>query len=107
MNGVSNRAVALSAAIVAGALLLLNVSLAFTNVWPTPFVHWRGELSGELGLFCLIVALAAAAGWRASDRAIRWMTVIWVVLVVGRYADVTVQSLFGREINLYWDSRHF
>ena len=107
MNGVSNRAVAINAATVAGALLLLNVSIAFTNVWPTPFIHWRGELSGELGLFCLVVALAAAVGWRASQRWVRWMTVAWMVLVIGRYADVTVQSLFGREINLYWDSRHF
>src|SRR5262245_37973920 len=107
MNGVSNRAVAFRAAAVAGALLLLNVSLAFTNIWPTPFVHWRGELSAELGLLVLCVCLAASRGWSASPRWLRSATILGVILVIGRYADVTVQSLFGREINLYWDSRHF
>jgi hypothetical protein len=28
------------------------------------------------------------------------------VLVLGRYVDVTARSLYGRDINLYWDLRH-
>jgi hypothetical protein len=89
------------------ALVLLNVSLAFGNIWPTPAVQWHGELSVELACVVLGLALAAAAGWRPSSRAMRALAVVWVLLIIGRYADVTVQSLFGREINLYWDSRHF
>jgi hypothetical protein len=89
------------------ALVLLNASLAFTNIWPTPAIHWRGELSAELALFALAVAVAAARGWKPSPRWLKIATVVWIVLMIGRYADVTVQSLFGREINLYWDSRHF
>jgi len=27
------------------ALLLLNASLSFHNIWPTPAVAWAGELS--------------------------------------------------------------
>ena len=30
---------------------------------------------------------------------------LWVALIVGRYVDVTVRSLYGRDINLYWDLR--
>ena len=31
---------------------------------------------------------------------------LWVVLVISRYADVTTPALYGREVNLYWDVRH-
>ena len=94
-------------AVLAAALALLNASLTFGNVWPTPIVRWNSTLSAELALFLLCMALATRHGWAPSRRAIATTTIGWVILVIGRYADVTVQSLFGREINLYWDSRHF
>ena len=31
---------------------------------------------------------------------------MWVFLVLGRYAEVTAPALYGRPVNLYWDSRH-
>jgi hypothetical protein len=37
---------------------------------------------------------------------LRWLGAVWVVLVLGRYVDVTTRSLYGREINLYWDIRN-
>ena len=32
-----------------------------------------------------------------------WLRFTYLLLVLGRYGDVTVPSLFGRPINLYWD----
>jgi phosphoglycerol transferase MdoB-like AlkP superfamily enzyme len=85
------------------SLLLLNVSLTFENVWPTPAITWGVALSIELALSVLLLALA--------PRRARWiwrglLPAAWVVLVVGRYIDVTAPGLYGRELNLYWDSQH-
>jgi hypothetical protein len=44
----------------------------------------------------------APAAW-----VLRLLAVVWTVLALGRYAAVTSTALFGRDINLYWDSRHF
>src|SRR5207302_10013603 len=44
------------------ALLLLNASLTFENVWPTPAVHWTGAVSFELAL--CVLAFAAITRWR-------------------------------------------
>ncbi|MBW8869065.1 MAG: hypothetical protein JF610_17335, partial [Acidobacteria bacterium] len=33
------------------ALLLLDVSLTFHNVWPTPLISWRGEISAEFAAY--------------------------------------------------------
>ncbi len=90
------------------AVLLLNVSLTFHDIWPTPAVTWRGEISVELGAYLCVVALLAAIRRRhrmLSLAALRAVTVVWLLLVVGRYADVTATALFGRDINLYWDLR--
>src|SRR5215470_4485494 len=90
------------------AVLLLNVSLTFHNIWPTPAITWRGEISVEIGAYLLGLALVAAASPRRrmlSSRALQILTVVWLLLVVGRYADVTATALFGRDINLYWDLR--
>jgi hypothetical protein len=90
----------------AAALLILNASLTFQSLWPTPAVRWTGELSIELGVALVLLALAALRGVApASRRAVRWMAVVWLLLVIGRYADVTAQALYGRDINLYWDLR--
>ena len=91
------------AGMVAAALLLLNASLAFENVWPTPAVRWRGLLSVELAV--LVLLLAALAAFRAAwpRRIAGGVAAVWTLMVVGRYADVTASALFGREINLYWE----
>ena len=89
-----------------GVLFLLNASLSFHNIWPTPAIGWRGELSIELAVILLM--MIAARRWFAppSRTALRWMTAIWVMLVIGHYADVTTPALYGRDINLYWDLRY-
>jgi hypothetical protein len=87
------------------AVLLLDVSLTFTNIWPTPAISWHGALSIELAV-CLL-ALAGARRWfGAPPRALlACLSVLWIVLVVGRYAEVTAPALYGRDVNLYWDLR--
>jgi sulfatase-like protein len=40
-----------------------------------------------------------------ATPALTLLSVAWLLLVIGRYADVTAQALYGREINLYWDLR--
>src|SRR5439155_12892122 len=97
------------------AVLLLDVSLTFHNVWPTPAISWHGEISAELAAYMLgiigfvltgfIVTGAQPVEHRISSIWLRWITVIWILLVLGRYADVTAAALFGRDINLYWDLR--
>src|SRR4029453_14162843 len=34
------------------------------------------------------------------------LSVAWVFLVIGRYAEVTAPALFGRDINLYWELQY-
>ena len=90
----------------AAALMLLNVSLTFANIWPTLGVRLNGDLSVEVAL--CVLGLVIARQWRDGPfpGTLRWLAVLWVVLVVGRYAEVTAASLYGRDINLYWDVRH-
>jgi hypothetical protein len=87
----------------AASLVLLNASLTFENVWPTPKIAWGHALSLELALCVLL--LAVAHRW-VSQSARRILPALWVVLVAGRYLDVTAPGLYGREFNLYWDGQH-
>jgi phosphatidylglycerophosphate synthase len=94
------------AATLAAAVVLLNASLTFRNVWPTPAIQWGADLSLELlaGVIFLIVA-SRRVGVLSRD-ALRWIAAGWLLLVLGRYGDVTAPALYGRDINLYWDLRH-
>ncbi|MGE0043132.1 MAG: hypothetical protein AB7H88_06770 [Vicinamibacterales bacterium] len=87
----------------AAALVLLNASLTFANVWPTPKITWAAAFSVELAIVVLL--LAVAHRW-AGALARRVLPAVWVVLVFGHYLDVTAPGLYGREFNLYWDSQH-
>ncbi len=87
----------------AAALLLLNASLTFGNVWPTPKIRWETALSVELAVCVLLLAVAHQ---RAERLARRLLPTLWVLLVAGHYLDVTAPGLYGRDFNLYWDSRH-
>ena len=88
------------------ALVLLNLSLTFTNIWPTLGIRLNADLSVETAL--CVLGLVLARQWRGgpSRAALRWLAGLWILLVVGRYAEVTATSLYGRDINLYWDVRH-
>jgi hypothetical protein len=93
----------LLAPLVAIGLVLLNASLTFENVWPTPKIRWGYSLSIELAVCVLLLAIAHRM---AATLARRVLPALWVVLVAGRYLDETAPGLYGREFNLYWDSQH-
>ena len=91
---------------VAAAILLLNLSLTFRNVWPTLAIRPTAEVSPDLAVALLgIVCLRWWAG-RISARLLRGAAVAWVLLLAGRYVDVTTRALYGRDVNPYWDLRH-
>ena len=95
----------------AAALLLLNSALTLGNVWPTPWVTLRAELSVEVAVIVLALAvyaeLALRRGWPLPGRRVGVaLTVPMFLLTVGRYADVTAPALYGRPVNLYWDAQH-
>ena len=89
------------------AIVALNASVTFANVWPTPAITWRTALSVELAIAVFGLALIIVWSGPLATRGLRWLTAGWVVMVFGHYTDVTARGLFGRDINLYWDSRHF
>jgi hypothetical protein len=88
------------------ALALLNASLTFRNVWPTPGIEWTGDVSIELAVFVLGLALASRRFGAPPRWLLTWLAAVWLLLTIGRYADVTAPAVYGREINLYWDTRH-
>jgi hypothetical protein len=88
------------------ALVLLDVSLTFENIWPTPAIRWQGDLSIELAACILALIVARRRFGPVSRAALTWLSVLWLLLVVGRYAEVTAPALYGRDVNLYWDLRY-
>jgi phosphatidylglycerophosphate synthase len=90
----------------AAAVVLLDMAVTFGNIWPTPAISWQGELSVELASLILFLVIARRWLGSPSRAALGWLSVLWVLLVIGRYADVTAPALYGRDINLYWDLRY-
>ena len=93
-------------AAVALALALLNLSVTFRNVWPTLAIRPTGDLSIELALGVLAILLLRWWTGGVPAGALRGLAAVWVLLMAGRYVDVTTRSLYGRDINIYWDLRH-
>ena len=91
----------------AAAVLLLDASITFNNLWPTPAVRWSGAPSVELAILLVALAVAADRGFVVAParRLVAWLSGAWLVLVLGRYVDVTAPALWGRELNFYWDLR--
>jgi hypothetical protein len=89
------------------ALALLNASVTFYDVWPTPGVEWHGHLSMELAVAVLMLVAAVRVG---GERTLAWLTrglaALWIGLVGARYFEVMAPALYGRPVNLYWDVRH-
>ena len=98
------RRVALPALI--AAIALLNASLSFHNIWPTPAIAWTGELSVEFAAVVLLLVLIRQLRGAVPRAIVRVAAVLWILLCVGHYADVTTPALYGRDINLYWDLRY-
>jgi hypothetical protein len=93
-------------AALAVALVVLNGALTFRNVWPTLWVAPRAELSIELGALLLMLVAWTTFVRPLGAKALGGLTVLVLVLVAGRYAEVTAPALYGRPVNLYWDSQH-
>lgn len=85
---------------------LLTPLLTFHNVWPTLAVRPVFELSLDLTLLLLLLALWHLTGRRCGRGARAALTLVLLLLVVGRYLQVSAPALFGRELNLYWDAPH-
>ena len=88
------------------AVVILQVSLTFVNVWPTLDVQPTTDLTVELPLAVLLIIGLTRRYSGSAIMLIRALSTGWVLLIVGRYVDVTTRSLYGREVNLYWDMRH-
>ena len=106
LDGAPARAGALDWCLLPVALALLNLSVTFRNVWPTPAVRMTADLSVELALATIGIVLVQRRRGRVPTGALRAGAIAWVVLIAGRYIDVTTRSLYGRDVNLYWDFRH-
>src|SRR5437016_5497977 len=57
----------------AAAVCLLNASLTFVNVWPTPAITWRGGLSLEFAVCVLALCIAGSRNRVHSRRLIAWI----------------------------------
>src|ERR1051325_11272573 len=104
MEGLSNSRLR-SWTVLVVSLVLLDASVTFSNVWPTPAVRWHGAISVELAV-CVLALLAASRRGAQPRPLLAAASILWVFLIAGRYADVTVPALYGHEVNLYWDLRH-
>ena len=74
------------------ALSALHLSLTFVNVWPTLKVRAGDEFSVEVAV--AVLSLVCVASWHRKTAEFRfyWLSGIWVLLVLGRYIDVTTRS---------------
>ncbi len=92
---------------ICAALIILNASLSFHNIWPTPWIYLRPELSVEAAMVILLICTYTSAFKKSMGQRMRLCLLIFVlILVLGRYLDVTTPSLFGRPLDLYWDAQH-
>jgi len=85
------------------ALAVLNSLLSFGPWWPTPGIVLQARLAPELVAIWLLLLWLAARRSAPSRRLLWWLSAGLLCVVVGRYADVTAPSLFGRPVSLYWD----
>ncbi|MCE2680871.1 MAG: sulfatase-like hydrolase/transferase [Burkholderiales bacterium] len=85
------------------ALLWLNGLLSFTGIWPTLLVVPDTRIAPEFIVLLLLLSAVVAIAGPAPRRLLGAMAGVYLLLVVGRYADVVVPHLLGRPVNLYWD----
>jgi hypothetical protein len=85
----------------AAALVFLNASLTFGNVWPTPWIRPEARLSVEVAAALLLAPLISRRSMPYG-----FVSSVWTFLVLCHYANVTAPGLYGREVNLFWDVRH-
>ena len=88
------------------ALIFLNTLLTLQNIWPTPWVQPTTEISVELTVILLLLTFGIGWGGDLSRRVKLVLVAVLLVLIAGRYADITAPALFGRRVDLFWDAPH-
>jgi hypothetical protein len=87
------------------ALYILNFALSFHNIWPTLWITSHHELSIEIAIILLALAIYSRRRQGVSPRLLTVLASILTLLTIGRYAEVTAPALYGRPVNIYWDAR--
>lgn len=90
-------------AVTIAALLFVNGMLSFSNWWPTPGIVPDHRIAPEFVWLWVILLICVGRQGDLSPRLLGGLTTAYLMLVLGRYLDVTAPALFGRDINLYWD----
>jgi hypothetical protein len=88
------------------ALFALNAALTFHNIWPTPWIALRREVSIDIAVIVLALVVWSALARPPGRLAWGGLTFLLVMFAIGRYAEVTSPALYGRPVNLYWDSQY-
>jgi hypothetical protein len=100
-----DRARALPALKTLAAFAFLNAALSFNNGYPTPWIRLDARLAPELVALWLLLLVGVKLYGAVGRRLVATLAMLYLLLVVGRYADVTSPALFGRQINLYADGK--
>jgi len=90
----------------AAALFVLNLSLSFQQLAPTPFVTLGHQLSVEIAVLVLGLALWRGLAGPPPAALLAVLAVVLTLLALGRYALVAVAGLLGRPLSLVWDLPH-
>ena len=85
------------------ALLVLNFLNSFNNVWPTPLIVPDARVGPELIVLWVMLLVLVAVFGRPGRRTLSLLTGLFLMVAIGRYADVTAPALLGRQVNVYWD----
>jgi len=88
------------------SLFILNFALTFHNVWPTLGITSWHELSVEIAVLLLVLALYSHFRAAISPHLITVLAILLTILTLARYLEVTAPALFGRPVNLYWDAQY-
>jgi len=85
------------------ALLFLNFLTSFGNLWPSTLIVPEARIGPEfIGLWVLLLFLVALSG-QIGRSTLLLLTALFLMIAVGRYAEVTMPALMGRPLNVYWD----
>ncbi len=94
-----------AAARIVAAFVFVNLALTFDNLWPTPGIVPAFLLSVEVAF--IVAALVVVQPWPGARLWVRRLAAAAVlILIVARYAQVSLAGLFGRPIDMAVEARH-
>jgi len=92
------------------ALLLLNFSLTFANLWPTPWIQPQAAVGIELAVAVLLTAIAVWRFGLLSRRALGLLSFAFVVLAPPATSVLAAAALalllFSFAADVAWLRRH-